>query len=492
MVISHQNRKPMMLLRIKSLHQITIIVSMILLTITLAACTPQTKGSKLQQIIDRGALRVGTLFGPTSYYLDAQGAAGFEYELAKQYADYLGVELEVLPSYSLGELFPKIDSGEVDILAAGLSITDNRLSKYRFSPSYSDISQKLVFKQGNIRPRDIDDLKGLFMVSSDSSHAEHLAFLKKEHPELAWQESDEFDTDELLLKVLNGEIDYTIADSHTLAVNRRYYPNIALGFTIKDESPIAWVLNKYDDDSLLASLVEFFGEAHHNGTILALDDKYFGHIEKFDYVDTKLYLKAIEQTLPKFEPLFKKYEQELDWRLLAAISYQESHWNPSARSPTGVRGLMMLTLPTAKQMGVKSRLDAEQSIQGGAKYFRRMIDRIPARIPSPDRIWFALASYNIGWGHLEDARIITQRQGGDPDRWIDVKARLPLLKQKKYYKNTRYGYARGDEPVVYVDNIRRYYDTLVWVDEQRQALEKQQKAAELIINELEIPDELVK
>lgn len=482
----------MMLLRIKTLHQITIIVSMILLTITLAACTPQTKGSKLQQIIDRGSLRVGTLFGPTSYYLDAQGAAGFEYELAKQYADYLGVELEVLPSYSLGELFPKIDSGEVDILAAGLSITDNRLSKYRFSPSYSDISQKLVFKQGNIRPRDIDDLTGLFMVSSDSSHAEHLAFLKKEHPELTWQESDEFDTDELLLKVLNGEIDYTIADSHTLAVNRRYYPNIALGFTIKDEAPIAWVLNKLDDDSLLASLVEFFGEAHHNGTILALDDKYFGHIEKFDYVDTKLYLKAIEQTLPKFEPLFRKYEQELDWRLLAAISYQESHWNPSARSPTGVRGLMMLTLPTAKQMGVKSRLDAEQSIQGGAKYFRRMIDRIPARIPSPDRIWFALASYNIGWGHLEDARIITQRQGGDPDRWIDVKARLPLLKQKKYYKNTRYGYARGDEPVVYVDNIRRYYDTLVWVDEQRQALEKQQKAAELIINELEIPDELVK
>ena len=102
-----------------------------------------------------------------------------------------------------------------------------------------------------------------------------------------------------------------------------------------------------------------------------------------------------------------------------------------------------------------SRLDTEQSIRGGAKYFKRMIAMLPDRIPSPDRILFALASYNIGFGHLNDARIITQRQGGDPDRWVEVKTRLPLLQQKKYYKNTKYGYARGEEPVHYVDNIRR-------------------------------------
>ena len=128
--------------------------------------------------------------------------------------------------------------------------------------------------------------------------------------------------------------------------------------------------------------------------------------------------------------------------------------------------MMMLTLPTAKQMGIKSRLDAEQSIRGGAKYFKQMIERMPARVPSPDRLWFALASYNIGLGHLNDARKITKKQGGDPDRWVEVKERLPLLKQKKYYKETRYGYARGDEPVNYVENIRRYYDTLTWMDDQ--------------------------
>ena len=197
-----------------------------------------------------------------------------------------------------------------------------------------------------------------------------------------------------------------------------------------------------------------------------MNDKHYGHIEEFNYVDTRMFIQAIEQKLPKYQPLFEKYGQEVDWRLLAAISYQESHWEPHARSYTGVRGMMMLTLPTAKQMGIKSRLDAEQSIRGGAKYFKRLIGRMPARIPDPDRLWFALASYNIGLGHLNDARKITQQQGGDPDRWVEVKERLPLLKQKKFYKKTRYGYARGDEPVNYVENIRRYYDTLTWMDNQ--------------------------
>jgi membrane-bound lytic murein transglycosylase F len=141
--------------------------------------------------------------------------------------------------------------------------------------------------------------------------------------------------------------------------------------------------------------------------------------------------------------------------------------------------MMMLTLPTAKQMGIKSRLDAEQSIRGGAKYFKQLIERMPARVPEPDRLWFALASYNIGLGHLNDARKITKQQGGDADRWVEVKERLPLLKQKKFYKKTRYGYARGDEPVNYVENIRRYYDTLTWMDNQT----KQQPAkSELAVN----------
>ena len=171
-----------------------------------------------------------------------------------------------------------------------------------------------------------------------------------------------------------------------MAVNRRYYPEISIGFTIKKPEPLAWMVSSDTDDSILASLIEFFGQVHHNGTLLALNDKYYGHVEQFNYVDTRMFIKAVEEKLPKYQPLFEKHGKDIDWRLLAAISYQESHWNPKARSHTGVRGMMMLTLPTAKQMGIKSRLDPEQSIQGGAKYFKQLINKMPDRIPQPDQI----------------------------------------------------------------------------------------------------------
>ncbi len=457
------------------------ISSILLMCFVMFGCQQNVEKASLQRIVERGYVTIGTLYGPTSYYLEAEGPTGFEYELAKKYADYLGVKLVVVPAYHIEDLFPKLESGNVDFLAAGLAATTNRLEKYNMAPSYDRISQKLVFKQGNIRPRKLDDLTGRFMVTARTSHAENLEKLKRTNNDLSWEESSELDSEELLLKVLEGEIDYTVIDSNALAISRRYYPEISIGFTIKQPEPLAWLVSKQADTSILASLVEFFGQVHHDGTLLALDDKYYGHIEKFNYVDTRSFIKAVETKLPKYQPIFEKYGEEVDWRLLAAISYQESHWKPNARSPTGVRGMMMLTLPTAKQMGITSRLDVEQSIRGGAKYIKKMIDKVPERIPHPDRLWFALASYNVGFGHLNDARIITQQQGGDPDRWVEVKKRLPLLKQKKFYKKTKYGYARGDEPVNYVENIRRYYDTLEWMDEQAKLklVEESKKAKQL-------------
>jgi len=460
----------------------------------LFSCNEKQQQAKLSTIIERGYVTVGTLFGPNSFYLkgnvkgdnvqgnnflsgneQAPAFSGFEYELAKKYADYLNVKLKIVPSYSFDELFIKLNKGEVDVLAAGLSVTDKRLARFRFTPSYQQISQKVVFKQGNIRPRKLADLTGKLMVTTSSSHVDNLEQLKLSNNQLNWQETSAFDSEELLIKVLNGDIDYSIVDSNTLAINRRYYPEVSVAFTIKKEEPLAWMVSKNSDDAILSSLIEFFGKVHHDGTLLTLNDKYYGHIEKFNYVETRTFIKAVKQKLPKYQKLFEKYSQELDWRLLAAISYQESHWQPHARSPTGVRGMMMLTLTTAKQMGVKSRLDAEQSILGGAKYFKRMINKMPDRIPSPDRLWFALASYNVGFGHLNDARIITQQQGADPDRWVEVKKRLPLLQQKKYYQKTKYGYARGKEPVHYVENIRRYYQTLSWFDDKSKKINQKLK-----------------
>jgi len=475
-----------------------------LLPCMLFSCGEKSQQATLERIVERGYITVGTLYGANSFYaqghdifnneLETDAYAGFEYELAKQYADYLNVSLKIVPSYSINELFSKLNAGDVDLLAAGMSVTEQRLSRFNFAPSYTHVSQKLVFKQGNVRPRKVSDLTGNLMVTASSSHVESLNTLKQVNPDLKWKETTDFDGEELLTKLLNDEIDYTIVDSNTLATNRRYYPEISVGFTIQDAEPLAWMLDKNSDDAILASLVEFFGLVHHNGTLLALDDKYYGHIEQFNYVETRTFIKAVKTRLPEYQAVFEKYSQEIDWRLLAAISYQESHWKPHARSHTGVRGMMMLTLATAKQMGIKSRLDAEQSIRGGSKYFKRMIAKMPDRIPNPDRIWFALASYNVGFGHLNDARIITQQQGGDPDRWVEVKSRLPLLQQKKYYKNTKYGYARGSEPVHYVDNIRRYYDTLTWLDtKSNEALEEVEviEATEKIDQDKDILDESV-
>mgnify|MGYP002624872028 FL=1 len=179
-------------------------------------------------------------------------------------------------------------------------------------------------------------------------------------------------------------------------------------------------------------------------------------------MDTRRFIRRINTVLPKYKDQFKaaarKYD--LDWMLLAAQAYQESHWRTNARSPTGVRGIMMLTMNTARELNVKSRLDPVQSIHGGARYFKQLHDRIPEEVQEPDRTWFALAAYNVGMGHIYDARALAQRLGNDPNTWVGLSEVLPLLSQKKYYRTLKHGYARGREPVIYVQRIRDYHDIL--------------------------------
>lgn len=434
----------------------------------LVACTPAHHPNQLQQVMQSGVLKVGTRYGLTTYYFSASGAEGFEYELAQGFADFLEVKLEIYPYYTLNELLPELQQGHLDVVAAGIAATPKRRAHYSFGPAYQEVSQKLVFRQGNTRPRKLTDLQSPLIVTAGSSHAESLAQQQQQNPELAdlsWQETEDQDEEELLQQVLDGSLAYAIADSNILAIMRRRYPELSIGFTLNPPQGIAWALAKQQDDSLQAALIEYFGIIYDNGTLAALEDKYFGHVRHFNYVDTTLFIQAAKEELPRFRPWFQQYAGTVDWRLLAAMSYQESHWNPRAKSPTGVRGMMMLTLPTARDLGITSRLDPEQSIRGGGAYFNKLLRRIPERIQFPDRLWFALAAYNVGMGHVEDARVITQRLGGNPDLWVDVKANLPLLKQKKYYKTTKYGYARGNEAVAYVANIRRYYDSLVYLDD---------------------------
>lgn len=436
----------------------------------LLSCAPPASDStsQLAEIYQRNTLRVGILHGPTSYYIGVDGPTGFEYELAKALADRLGVELSLAPSFDLEELLEKLAAGQVDFIAGGLTLTPSRTERFRAAPAYRWINEVLVYRQGNSWPRQLADLTEPIVVMAHSSHAESLAALQSDELTIQFVEDQQLDADEILQKVVEGHIAYTLTDSNQLAVNRRLFPQLSIAFTVNENLPVGWLLQKNQDDSLYSVLIEYFGHVYQNGDLVTLEDRYFGHVEQFDYVDTLKFIQAIDNVLPKYKEWFIEYSGDLDWRLLAALSYQESHWNPKARSPTGVRGLMMLTLPTAKQMGVQSRIDPEESIDGGSRYLQLLLRRIPERIPMPDRLWFALAAYNIGWGHVEDARRLTQGDGADPDKWLEVKQRLPLLRKKTVYQHTRFGFARGDEAAMYVENIRRYYDTLVGVDERQQ------------------------
>lgn len=424
------------------------------------------KPSLLEQVGTLGELRVVTRNSPGTFYLGADGPAGFEYDLARLFADRLGVNLNMYAPDQFNDVLPAVLENRAHFAAAGLSITRTRKQEFWFGPPYLEITPEVVYRYGQPRPRDIEDLVGADLhVVAGSSHEETLSKLAADYPELDWTARADIEADELLYKVSAREIEYTIADSTEIALNQRYYPEIRRAFPIGDAERLAWAFRRGDDDSLYRAAIRFFEQLEDSGRLEQVVERHYGHTDRFDYVGTRIFMRHIESRLPAYRETFEEAAQleNVDWRLLAAIGYQESHWDPNAVSPTGVRGLMMLTRNTARHVGIDDRRDPQDSILGGADYFTRVKEKIPERIQEPDRTWLALAAYNVGFGHLEDARILTEINGMDPDKWIDVREHLPLLAQKKWYTQTKHGYARGREPVIYVENIRSYYDILVWL-----------------------------
>lgn len=443
----------------------------------LSACKPFFPTTNLEDIQKRGNVIMGTINSSLTYSYDGAHYSGFDYELGKQFAIYLNVKLQIKEYSSLNELFYALDNKEVDFIGSALTLTPKRAKKYRSSPPYYYVSQKVVYHKGTYRPRKIADVNAPISVLKDSSHEETLDHLLKEAPDLAIKIVDGEDQESLLRQVAEKKIRFSIVDSSTLAQKQRYYPALAEAFTISEKQPVAWLINRGKDNTVYSAMIEFIGNRYQDHSIAKLEEKYFGHVGHFDYVDTRIFLKRIKRTLPKYEPLFKEFaNNEVNWLLLAAVSYQESHWNPNAKSPTGVRGMMMLTLDTADYIGIKNRLNAKQSIQGGSKYLALLIKRLPDSIPNNEKVWFALASYNIGYGHLMDARRITSLKKQNPNSWSDVKENLPLLHQRQWYKKTRYGYARGREAQHYVNNIRQYKKTLTWFITERDKKIAQEKA----------------
>ncbi|MBM3109453.1 membrane-bound lytic murein transglycosylase MltF [Pseudomonas arcuscaelestis] len=435
------------------------------LFLMLGACVE--KPSTLERVKEDGVLRVITRNSPATYFEDRNGETGFEYELVKRFAEDLGVELKIETADNLDELYDQLGkpSGPV-VAAAGLVSSEHRRAQVRFSHPYLEVTPQIIYRNGRSRPTDAKDLVGKkIMVLKGSTHAEQLAELKKQYPALEYEESDAVEVVDLLRMVDEGQIDLTLVDSNELAMNQVYFPKVRVAFDLGDSRDQRWAVAAGEDNSLLNEINEFLDKVQKNGTLQRLKDRYYGHVDVLGYVGAYTFAQHLQQRLPRYEKHFKASakKEQVDWRLLAAIGYQESMWQAEVTSKTGVRGLMMLTQRTAQAMGVSNRLDPVQSIRGGAKYFMYVKKSLDDSIKEPDRTWFALAAYNVGGGHLEDARKLAKREGLNPNKWLDVKKMLPRLSQKQWYSKTRYGYARGGEPVHFVANIRRYYDILTWV-----------------------------
>jgi len=453
----------MLVMHFPRLFQLIIAV----IVITLAGCS--IPPPLVEQIKTEGKLKVITRNAATTFYEGPQGLAGFEYELVEMFADELGVEVEYFIPDEFDKTFDMLINKQAHMAAAGLTITPGREHRVRFGPSYQQVTQQVVYRGESYRPRKLEQLFGKTIeVITGTSHEEELSRLQQQHPNLHWLSRSDIGSEELMQRVQNQEIDYTVADSNEIAVYRRYYPMLRVAFDLTEPQPLAWAFTHAEDSSLFRAMEKFFERIRKDGTLEHLLERYYGHIEQLNYVDTRTFLRQMKSRLPKYQPFFEQAEAEsgIEWQRLAAVGYQESHWNPRAKSPTGVRGIMMLTQITAKQVKVTKRWDAEQSIMGGARYMLFVDKRIPKRIQEPDRFWLMLAAYNIGYAHLEDARILTQRAGDNPDKWADIKKHLPKLSKKRWYQQTKHGYARGNEAVKYVDNIRSYYELLKWTEAQ--------------------------
>jgi len=433
------------------------------LLLSLAACGEIDGSDAAEELRKRQSLTVLTLNTPTTYYIDRTGAPeGYEYRLTEALGQSLGLDIDYELKTSIEDILAGLRNGEGDMAAAGLTATAVRSEDFLLSPAYLDITEEVICRRRGLIPESVDELSAAsLLVPAQSSYVDTLSELKRDYPDLTWETLPESGTEGVLEAIWMRRADCTVADSNIVAVNRRYYPELEVAFALPADKELVWLMPQ-SATTLARYLDDWIPAQRKNGLLKDLDERFYSYIPVFDYVDVQVLKRRIRQRLPQYWPVFRDAarQHDLPAAFLAAQSYQESHWNPRAKSPTGVRGIMMLTLDTARRVGVTSRLDATQNIFGGAKYMRDLIDRLPQDIPVDERKWFALAAYNLGMGHLLDARALADRRGIDKNTWHDLRTILPELGHKDVYKTLKYGYARGTEAVRYVRRVRNYWDIL--------------------------------
>jgi peptidoglycan lytic transglycosylase F len=432
----------------------------------LAGCMPLPHPGALAQVRARHLLRVVTLNAPTTYYLGAHGPQGFDYRLASAFAHQLGVALQIEPVLDAAAMRAALAQGRADLAAAQLT-GDARWQGFGIATTpYALIDQLVV--QAHDRPH-LHDVRGLIgarlVVRADSPQAAELRALRSGGlAQLAWAEQPAGSTDPLEL-LERGQADYALVDADEFAFARHIYPDVTADFALTDARPAQWMVRS-DGTDLATAADRFIAAAQRSGLLAQIERNASAESQDFDYLQAHRFEQDIAQRLPQLLDLFQRASLAtgVDWRLLAAVGYQESKWQMQAVSDEGAEGIMMLTTDAASRVGVHDRTNLRQNVFGGARYLAEVMRTIPKHVPEPDRTWLALAAYNVGYGHLEDARVLTQKLGKNPDSWHDVREQLPLLGQEQWYQQTRRGYARGWEPARFVEQVRQYLAVLEWFD----------------------------
>ena len=445
------------------------------LLLTLTSCDPDALFEHpVQPFGETDELVVLVRNGPATRFLGADGKfSGIEQDLLDMFAKDTGTRLRLIECAKFSEILPALRRHLAHLAAAGLAATEEGRKEFIFGPAYLSVHTVVAYNTDHQHPRNVHDLIGKrVVVLAGSSSAEQLGLEILEEPKLRWEEITATDSMELLDKLASDEVDYVVTDSNIVELAQNFSPNIGRAFNLGEPETLSWALPKDASPQLVERVKDFFARINANGTLRILLDRYYGHIQRLTQADVSAFLERRQSVLPQYRSTFQEAQEVtgIDWRLLAALGFQESHWNPLATSPTGVRGLMMLTSETADRLGVSNRLDPRQNIIAGARYLAILKDTLPERIAEPDRTWLALASYNVGYGHLEDARILTQRHGLNADTWVDVKKTLPLLTRSDFYTTVKRGFARGGEAVILTENIRNYFDILVRYEESYRPL----------------------
>lgn len=415
----------------------------------------------LEHIREEGRLVVLTRDAPTTFYDGIDGRTGFEYEAMQRLAKSLDVEVEFRLYETERDVVQALAARKGHIAAAGLGLTQSRRDAFAIGGEYEKVRQMVACRRDLPRPKSPDGLKGLSVAAAAGTPAAEALLAALDGIEGVALSIENHPAEELLARISDGELDCVALDSIMLRVANPYHPEIAEAFAISGEMPFGWLLAPGSED-LAEPMRQWLAGMKKSGAFAALERRFYGFLPLFDYVDIRAFRRAIDERLPDYEKVIRRAARDngLPWELLAAIAYQESHWRPDAASPTGVRGFMMLTQQTARELGVKDRLDPHQSINAAARYIADLRSRIPVSVEEPDRTWFALAAYNLGLGHVYDARALATRLGRDRDSWVELRRVLPLLNNAAYADTLRHGRARGGQAVHFVQQVRTYMHIL--------------------------------